>query len=57
MLAPTGTSTKTTGGMTYHSFFGFGREYMPLRLDSKDEAEGLLATGRYGPIKNWLRKV
>jgi len=57
VLAPTGTSTKTTGCMTYHSFFGFGREYMPHRLDSKDEAERLLATGRYGSIKNWLRKV
>jgi len=43
--------------MTYHSFFGFGREYVPLRLDPKEEAERLLATGRYGPIKDRLREV
>jgi len=57
VLAPTGTSAKTAGGMTYHSFFGFGREYVPLRQDPKEEAERLLATGRYGPIKLRLRQV
>jgi len=57
VVAPTGTSAKTAEGMTYHSFFGFGRDYVPLRQDPKEEAERLLATDRYGPIKVRLRRV
>jgi len=57
VVAPTGTSAKTAGGMTYHSFFGFGREYVPLRADPREEAERLLSTDRYGPIKRRLRPV
>jgi len=57
VVAPTGTSAKTAGGMTYHSFFGFGREYVPLRANPREEAERLLATDRYGPIKLRLRQV
>jgi len=57
VVAPTGTSAKTAGGVTYHSFFGFGREYVPQREDPKEEAARLLATDRYGPIKLRLRCV
>jgi len=57
VVAPTGTSAKTAGGMTYHSFFGFGREYVPLRQDAKEEAKRLLATDRFRPIKVRLRRV
>jgi len=57
VAAPTGTSAKTAGGVTYHYFFGFGREYVPQRVDPKEEAKRLLATERYGPIKLRLRRV
>ena len=57
VLAPTGTSAKTAGGMTYHSFFGFIRDYEPLGVDPRVEAARLLATGRFGPIKARLRQA
>ena len=57
VLAPTGTSAKTAGGMTYHSFFGFGREYKPVEADPADEAARLLGTRRFGPIKERLCRV
>jgi len=43
--------------MTYPSFFGVVRDYEPQRTDPKEEAERLLATGRYRPIKLRLRPV
>ncbi|OSX75828.1 hypothetical protein BU14_0219s0028 [Porphyra umbilicalis] len=57
VLAPTGTSAKTAGGMTYHSFFGFGRDYNPERLDPSIEAARLLQTARFRPIKARLSRV
>jgi len=57
VLAPTGTSAKTAGGITYHSFFGFGREYTPVHADAADEAARLLSTTRFGPIKERLGRV
>jgi len=57
VLAPTGTSAKTAGGMTYHSFFGFGREYKPQQEDAADEAARLLSSKRFKPIKERLSRV
>jgi len=57
VLAPTGTSAKTAGGLTYHSFFGFGREYKPVHADAGAEAARLLGTRRFGPIKDRLGRV
>jgi len=57
VLAPTGTSAKTAGGITYHSFFGFIRDYDPFGVDAAAEARRLLATSRFGPIKARLRRA
>jgi len=57
VLAPTVRSAKTAGGMTYHSFFCFGRDYNPERLDPSIEAALLLHTARFRPIKARLRRV
>lgn len=57
VLAPTGTSAKTAGGMTYHSFFGLGREYKPVAANASDEARRLLSTSRFLPIKGRLERV
>jgi len=57
VLAPTGTAAKTAGGMTYHSFFGFVRDYTPVRLDPSLEAARLLRTDRFKPIKTRLGQV
>jgi len=56
VLAPTGTSAKTADGVTYHSFFGFVRDYEPSG-DPAAEAARLLSTRRYAPIKARLRTV
>jgi len=55
VLAPTGTSAKTAGGSTYHSFFGFVRDYTPVESDPAEEAARLLNTPRFTPIKQRLR--
>lgn len=57
VLAPTGTSAKTAGGVTYHSFFGFGREFKPVEVDAAAEARCLLSTNRFGPIKQRLARA
>jgi len=57
VLAPTGTAAKTAGGLTYHSFFGFGRDYTPVRLDPALEAARLLQTARFRPIKTRLSRI
>jgi len=57
VLAPTGTSAKTAGGMTFHSFFGFVRDYDPTRIDPSLEAARLLQTDRFRPIKARLSRV
>jgi len=56
VLAPTGTSAKTADGVTYHSFFGFVRDYEPSG-DPVAEAARLLSTRRYSPIKARLKTV
>lgn len=53
VLAP----TKTASGMTYHSVFGFGREYKPVEADAANEVRRLLSTNRFGPIKERLGRV
>jgi len=57
VVAPTGTSAKTAGGMTYHSFFGFVRDYEAANANPTREAATLLATSRFQPIKQRLAKV
>jgi len=57
VVAPTGTSVKTVGGITFHSFFGFVRDYEPALANPTQEAATLLATSRFEPIKRRLRKV
>ena len=57
VLAPTGTSAKTAGGMTFHSFFGFLRDCEPTTANPVREAASLLATSRFNPIKQRLSKV
>lgn len=56
VLAPTGTSAKTAGGVTFHSFFGFIRDYEPSG-DAAGKARRLLSNRRYAPIKERLRRV
>jgi len=57
VIAPTGTSAKTADGCTYHSFFGFEREYKPQMADPEEEAARLLGTPRFRPIKQRLSVV
>jgi len=57
VVAPTGTSAKTAGGLTYHSFFGFPRGYDAVGLDAAVEAARLLRTPRFGPIKMRLQRT
>lgn len=44
-------------GVTYHSFFGFGREFKPVEVDAAAEARCLLSTNRFGPIKQRLARA
>lgn len=57
VVAPTGTAAKTAGGVTYHSFFGFQRDYQPKNQDPVQEAAEMLATSRFGPVKKRLSRV
>jgi len=57
VVAPTGTSANTAGGMTFHSLFGFLRDYEPTTANPVREAASLLATSRFNPIKQRLSKV
>jgi len=57
VLAFTSTFAKTAGGGTYHSFFGFVRDYVPELADPADEAARLVSTPRFNPINTRLRTV
>lgn len=57
IVAPTGSAAMTASGQTYHSFFGFPRDY---RVQSKDpvmEAARLLKEERYRFISRRLAQV
>lgn len=57
IVAPTGSSAKTANGQTYHSFFGFPREYRPQVSDSVAEAGRLLKQDRFRFISRRLAAV
>lgn len=57
IVAPTGSAAKTTNGQTLHSFFGFSRDYKMQGADAAAEAERLLATSRFAPIRRRLAVV
>ena len=57
IVAPTGSAAKTAKGVTYHSFFGFMKDYKMLCVDGVQEAARLLALDRWAPIARRLAKV
>jgi len=57
VVAPTGTSTKTARGTTYHWVFGFVRDYDPVLPDPVQECGRLLSTARFIRIKERLGRV
>ena len=57
VVGPTGSSAKTCEGQTYHSFFGFGHQYLPVHANPADEAAHLLRQKRWGPIGRRLSQV
>jgi len=57
VVAPTGSAAKTAKGVTYHSFFGFVKEYKMQLPNPVDEAARMLALERWKPIARRLAKV
>jgi len=57
VVAPTGSATKTAKGVTYHSLFGFVKDYKMVCADPAQEAARLLALDRWKPISRRLAKV
>jgi len=57
VVAPTGSAAKTAKGVTYHSFFGFVKEYKMQLSDPVQEAARMLALDRWKPIARRLAKV
>ncbi|OSX75404.1 hypothetical protein BU14_0238s0027 [Porphyra umbilicalis] len=57
VVAPTGSAAKTAKGVTYHSFFGFVKDYKMVCADPAQEAARLLALDRWKPIARRLAKV
>jgi len=57
VVAPTGSAAKTAKGVTYHSFFGFVKEYKMQLSDPAQEAARMLALERWKPIARRLAKV
>lgn len=56
-VAPTGSAAKTANGQTYHSFFGFPRDYKVLLRDPADEASRLFCDERFKLISRRLGRV
>ncbi|KAK1866630.1 hypothetical protein I4F81_009146 [Pyropia yezoensis] len=54
VVAPTGSAAKTANGQTYHSFFGFPRNYVVKMPDPVDEAARLLKEERFRFISRRL---
>lgn len=57
IIAPTGSAAKTANGQTYHSFFGFPRDYRMQHADPVAEAARLLKEDRFRPISRRLALV
>ena len=57
VVAPTGSAAKTAKGVTYHSFFGFTKDYKMQSDNPIQEAARLLALDRWRPIARRLAKV
>ena len=57
VVAPTGSAAKTAKGVTYHSFFGFMKDYKLQSDDPAQEAARLLALDWWRPIARRLSKV
>lgn len=57
VVAPTGSAAKTANGQTYHSFFGFPRNYVVKMPDPVDEAARLLKEERFRFISRRLATV
>lgn len=57
VVAPTGSAAKTANGQTYHSFFGFVRDYKAHSKDPVREARRLLLSDRFAPIRKRLAQV
>lgn len=57
VAAPTGSAAKTAEGVTYHSYFGFARNYKMQCADPVAEAARLLAEDRWKPIGRRLAKI
>jgi len=57
VVAPTGSAAKTAKGVTYHSFFGFPKQYKMQVADPVQEAARMLALDRWRPIARRLGKV
>lgn len=57
VVASTGSSAKTANGQTYHSFFGFPRDYEVQRKSPVEEAARLLKMERFRGISRRLAFV
>lgn len=57
MVEPAGSAAKTAKGQTYHSFFGFVRDYKAHSKDPAWEAKRLLQTERISLIRRRLAKT
>lgn len=57
IVAPTGSSAKTANGQTFHSFFGFPRDYRAPAGEPHVEAARLLRQERFRPIRRRLGLV
>jgi len=57
VVAPTGSAAKTAEGVTFHSFFGFPKNYKMQGADPVHEAAHLLGQDRWKPIARRLAKV
>jgi len=55
--APMGSSAHSASGVTYHSYFGFPREYTPHEADASREAARLLLQRKYNPVRRRLANV
>lgn len=57
IVAPTGSAAKTANGQTYHSFFGFPRDYRVQHEDPADEASRFLKEERFRPMARRFAQV
>lgn len=55
--APTGSSAHSAAGVTYHSFFGFPKEYECHESSASREAARLLRQRKFAPVRRRLAQV